>query len=670
MTGTVLIVDDSLTVRMDLAEALDMAGFRTLPCSTAAEARAVLARGGISLVILDVVLPDGDGIELLKEIRTASAGGPSVRVLMLSSEAEVKDRIRALQVGADDYIGKPYDLGYVVARARELLADSSPAPIARASILVIDDSPTFREALRYALEGAGYSVLLAGSGEDGLRVAAANRPAAVIVDGMLPGLDGPTVIRKIRLDAALRGTPCLLLTSAEDRESELRALDAGADAFVRKEEDLEVLLVRLGAVLRAVTSERVDTASLFGPKRILAVDDSATYLHEISALLRGEGYDVVMARSGEEAIEMLAVQPVDCILLDLLMPGLGGMETCRRIKQSPVVRDVPLILLTALEDRQSMLDGLGIGADDFVSKVSEFEVLTVRVRAQIRRKQFEDEHRRIREDLLRSEFSATEERAARQVAESRAALVDELERKNKELEVFSYSVSHDLRAPLRAMDGFSLALLEEYGEVLDETGRDYLRRVRAGSRRMAELIDDLLKLSRLSSAELRREAVDLSEIARLVAEDLRSASVTFVIQPLLLAQADGRLMRVVFENLLGNAVKFTGKVAGARVEVGVEPRDVGLVYFVRDNGAGFDMAFADSLFAPFRRLHREEDFPGTGIGLATVHRIIDRHGGRVWAEGAVGRGATVYFMLPAQRLRGSSTGGGTSKIRESAQKPS
>jgi two-component system, NtrC family, sensor kinase len=669
MTGTVLIVDDSLTVRMDLAEALDLAGFRTLPCPTATEARAALARGGIALVILDVVLPDGDGIELLKEIRTASASGPSVRVLMLSSEAEVKDRIRALQVGADDYIGKPYDLGYVVARARELLADSSPAPIARASILVIDDSPTFREALRYALEGAGYAVLLAGSGEDGLRVAAANRPAAVIVDGMLPGLDGPTVIRKIRLDAALRGTPCLLLTSAEDRESELRALDAGADAFVRKEEDLEVLLVRLGAVLRAVTGERVDTASLFGPKRILAVDDSPTYLNELSALLRGEGYDVVMARSGEEAIEMLSVQSVDCILLDLMMPGLGGMETCRRIKQSPVVRDVPLILLTALEDRQSMLDGLGIGADDFVSKVSEFEVLTVRVRAQIRRKQFEDEHRRIREDLLRSEFSATEERAARQVAESRAALVDELERKNKELEVFSYSVSHDLRAPLRAMDGFSLALLEEYGDVLDETGRDYLRRVRAGSRRMAELIDDLLKLSRLGTAELRRETVDLADIARVVADDLRSASVTFVIQPLLVAQADGRLMRVVFENLLGNAVKFSQKVDRARIEVGVEPRDIGMVYFVRDNGAGFDMAFADTLFAPFRRLHREDEFPGTGIGLATVHRIIDRHGGRVWAEGAVGRGTTVYFMLPAPRLRGT-TGGGTSKARESVQKPS
>jgi two-component system, NtrC family, sensor kinase len=648
MTAAVLIVDDSLTVRMDIVEALEAEGIRSVPCATAAEARAALARGPVALVILDVVLPDGDGIDLLKEIRTSAA---DVRVLMLSSEAEVKDRIRALEVGADDYVGKPYDLRYVVARARELLAPRSPAA-AKATVLVIDDSPTFREELRDALERAGYAVLLASSGEEGLRVAAGNRPDAVLVDGVLPGLDGATVIRKIRLDAALRGIRCMLLTSAEDRNSELQALDAGADAFVRKEEDLEIILVRLAAVLRAGTVERVETASLFGPKRILAVDDSQTYLHEISALLRGEGYEVVMARSGEEAIEMLSVQSVDCILLDLLMPGLGGKETCKRIKLSPLVRDVPLILLTALEDRRSMLEGLNIGADDYISKSSEFEVLNVRVRAQIRRKQFEDEHRRIREDLLKTEMSALEERAARQVAEARASLVIELERKNKELEAFSYSVSHDLRSPLRAMDGFSHALLEDYGDRFDERGRDYLRRVRGGAKRMGELIEDLLQLSQIGRADLHREPVDLSEIVGTVCED-RSRNeperkVTFTIAPRVGVQADGRLMRVVFENLIGNAWKFTGKVDEAHIEFGVESRDDGSVFFVRDNGAGFDMAHAGTLFAPFRRLHREKDFPGTGIGLATVHRVIDRHGGRVWAEGAVGRGATVFFTVPSR----------------------
>jgi two-component system NtrC family sensor kinase len=650
MNGIVLIVDDSLTVRMDLTDALEAAGFRTLPCATLAEARAALARGQISLAILDVVLPDGDGVDLLREIRLRADG---VRVIMLSSEAEVSTRIRALQIGADDYVGKPYDLTYVIARARELLTDATSAPIARASVLVIDDSPTFREALRDALEAAGYSVVLAATGEEGLRLAASNRPAAVLVDGILPGLDGAGVIRKIRLDAALRDTPCILFTSTDDKSTEFRALDAGADAFVRKEDDLDLILARLAAVLRAVTAERVDTASLFGPKRILAVDDSPTYLQEVASLLRGEGYDVVLCRSGEEAIELLSVQTVDCILLDLMMPGLGGKETCRRIKASPVVRDIPLIVLTSLDDRASMLEGLGSGADDYISKSAEFEVLSVRVRAQMRRKQFEDEHRRIRDELLKSELVTMEERAARKLADTRGALVVELERKNKELEVFSYSVSHDLRAPLRAMDGFSRLLLEDYGPQLDDRGRDYLRRIRDGASRMGELIDDLLKLSRINSTELRRETIDLSDLVETVCEGLRRAEpsreVATVVEPRLLVDADRRLMRVVLENLLGNAWKFTSKVASARVEIGVEHRETGNVYFVKDNGAGFDMAHAATLFAPFRRLHRADDFPGTGIGLATVYRVVDRHGGRVWAEGAIGQGATVFFTLSGAR---------------------
>ena len=655
MTTTVLIVDDSLTVRMDLAEAFEDAGFRTVACATAAEARVALARGQASLVVLDVVLPDGDGVEILREIRTSAT--PALRVLMLSSEAEVKDRVRALQIGADDYVGKPYDLGYVVARACELLADRSKPPIATATVLVVDDSPTFREELRSALEGVGYAVLLASSGEEGLRIAAASRPSAILVDGVMPGLDGATVIRKIRLDEALRGTPCMLLTSDDARGSELHALDSGADAFVQKGENLDVVLVRLSSILRAGTTERVDAASLFGPKRILAVDDSLTYLQELGAMLRGEGYDVVLARSGEEAIEMLAVQSVDCILLDLLMPGMGGKETCRRIKESPGVCDVPIIVLTSLDDRESVIQGLNFGADDYISKSSEFAVLNVRVRAQLRRKQFETEHRRAREERFRSELRAMEERAAREVAETSAALVLELERKNKELETFSYSVSHDLRGPLRAIEGFSHALLEEYSDKVDEQGRDYLQRIRAGTLRMGELIEDLLKLARVGRFNLNRKPVDLSAMVRLVADELQARDpgrrVTFAIEARLFADGDAQLLRLVFENLLGNAWKFTGKVRQARIEFGAETREIGTVYFVRDNGAGFDMKYADTLFAPFRRLHRESDFPGTGIGLATVYRVIDRHGGRIWAQGEVGAGATIFFTVPAARPRSS-----------------
>ena len=650
MNAPVLIVDDSLTVRMDLSEAFQAAGFETVLCATAGDARQALARENVALVVLDVILPDADGIDLLGEIRAAPATR-GVPVLLLSTETEVGDRMRGMKVGADEYIGKPYDRGYVVARARELLRRGQKTPAQGVTILVIDDSATYREELGSALTAAGYLVLLAASGEEGLRVAADTRPTAIVVDGVLPDIDGITVIRRIRLDAVLRGIPCVLLTASELRDTELQALDAGADAFVRKDEETGVILARVAAVLRSSSMNLDDasTASLLGPKRILAVDDSVTYLQELSSMLRGEGYDVVLAHSGEEALELLAIQPVDCILLDLLMPGIGGNETCRRIKAIAGTRHFPLIMLTALEDREAVIESLGAGADDYISKSSDFEVLKARLRSQIRRRQVEEEHRHLREQLLRIEMEAAEARAARELAATREALVAELELKNAELESFSYSVSHDLRAPLRSIDGFSQALLEDYAEKVDAKGQDYLKRVRAAAQRMGALIDDLLELSRVGRAELRRERTDLSILARSVAGELEAADpvrrVEFVIQDGLVANADPRLLRIVLQNLLGNAWKFTGKTAKAVIEVGATDSDGRVTYFVRDNGVGFDMAHAQKLFTPFQRLHSEAEFPGTGIGLATVQRIVGRHGGTVRAEGKTDTGATISFTI-------------------------
>jgi DNA-binding response OmpR family regulator len=657
MTGNVLIVDDSLTVRMDLADAFEAAGLRPLLCSSIREARDALTAQIIDLVILDVLLPDGDGVELLKEIRTRAATC-DLPILMLSSEADVKDRIRGLQTGANDYVGKPYDAGHVVARGRELLRERQnenpePAAAEKVTILVIDDSVTFREELRRALERSGYGVITATSGEKGVKLAAARRPAALIVDGVMPGMDGATVIRKLRLDVALRDLPCLMLTASEEQGAELRALDAGADAFVRKEEDMEVILARLAAMLRTALREPEAISSLASPKRILAVDDSMTYLQELASALRDEGYDVVLAHSGEEAIDMLAVQNVDCILLDLMMPGIGGQETCRRIKASAVLRNTPLIMLTAVEDRQALIEGLGTGADDYIAKSNEFDVLRARIQAQLRRKQFEDENRRIRDQLLRSELEAAEARAARALAETKAALVEELKYKNKELETFSYSVSHDLRAPLRSIDGFSQALIEDYGDRLDATAQNYLHRIRAAAQRMAALIDDMLLLSRISRASVYRERVDLSSLARVVADELKQQNperaVAVQIQPELFTHADRGLMRVLLDNLLGNAWKFTAQTKDARIELSAQTEGVDTVFLVKDNGAGFDMAHAGALFQPFQRLHDAADFPGTGIGLATVQRVVDHHGGRIWAEGAVGCGATLSFTIPHSR---------------------
>jgi two-component system, NtrC family, sensor kinase len=653
MNTSVLVVDDSLTIRMDLTEALIGAGLNAVACSTVAEARGALAQEQFPLIILDVLLPDGDGVELLKEIR----GTPchkGTAVMLLSTEAEVRDRVRGLTTGADEYIGKPYDTSYVVARARELLRRGQPvtAPPQK-TILVIDDSATFREELRHALEVASYHVLTADTGDEGLRVAADARPTAIIVDGVLPGIDGATVIRRIRLDTALRRTPCLLLTASEDRNAEVRALEAGADAFVRKEEDIAFILARLSAVLRSAGTQmrNESTASLTGPKKILAVDDSQTYLHEISGALRGEGYEVALAHSGEEALELLAVQPMDCILLDLLMPGIGGQETCLRIKSAPAMRDIPLVMVTALEDREAVIEGLSAGADDFIAKSSDFQVLKARVHAQIRRKQFEDENRRISEDILKKEMQAADARAARDLAGTRATLLEDLKRKNQELEAFSYSVSHDLRTPLRSIDGFSQLLLRDYADKIDERGQDFLRLMHSASQRMGELIDDLLELSRLGRLEMRRERVDLSALARLVAGKLQmiepERTIQLVIEEGIVAEGDPRLLRVVLENLLGNAWKFTAKSDQQRVEFGATQKDGQVTYFVQDSGAGFDMAYANKLFKPFQRLHSEADFAGTGIGLATVQRVIERHGGRVWAESAVHQGTTFFWTVSA-----------------------
>lgn len=230
----------------------------------------------------------------------------------------------------------------------------------------------------------------------------------------------------------------------------------------------------------------------------------------------------------------------------------------------------------------------------------------------------------------------------------RAAL---LEAANKELEAFSYSVSHDLRAPLRSISGFAEVLVEDYRDRLDATGQDYLRRIREASQRMAALIDDLLNLSRLTRGDLRREPVDLSAVARLIASDLQQErpdrQAEFVIAPGLQARADPRLARTLLQNLIGNAWKYTSKHPSARIEFGSYSRDGDgqTVYFVRDDGAGFDMAYADKLFGAFQRLHGMKDFPGSGIGLATVQRIINKHGGEIWAEAAVERGATFHFTL-------------------------
>jgi CheY-like chemotaxis protein len=663
MTSTVVIVDDSLTIRMDLQEAFEAAGFRVRACANAAEARAAFAAGDAGVAVLDVLLPDGDGVELLRELRAAPRGSDVV-VLMLSSEAEVADRVRSLRTGADEFVGKPYDTQYVIAKAGELLRRRRGQGLPeRTTVLLIDDSETFRHAMREALESSGYDVIEAPTGEEGLRLAASAQPNAIVVDGVLPGIDGMTVIRRLRLDAALRGVPCLMLTGSHELSAELQALDAGADAFVHKQEETRIILARLGAALRATESRAGDApSSLLAPKKILAVDDSATYLQALVTVLHEDGYDVVPARSGEEALEMLAVQPVDCILMDLQMPGLDGRETCARIKEAPGVRDIPLIMLTALDDRAAMLAGLGAGADDYIQKTSEFEVIKARVRAQLRRKQFEDENRRIREELL---HEASETRAARELAETRAALVEQLERKTHELELatraksrFLAMMSHEIRTPLNAIIGMA-GLLDR--SPLDDTQREYTGIIRTSGDHLLGVINDILDFSSLESGRLALEsrpfnvATVVEEALDLVSGPVRAKELelTYEIAPDVPPSVVGDAGRVrqILVNYLANAVKFTAR---GEVVVSVSTRPLAdgrheLQIAVRDTGIGIRQERFDRLFHSFSQIDSSvrREFGGTGLGLAICKRLAELMEGRVWMDSEVGRGSTFHVSFVA-----------------------
>jgi DNA-binding response OmpR family regulator len=704
MNQPILIVDDSLTVRMDLAEAFGAAGFSPVPCGTAAEARAAFARDQPAAVILDVILPDGDGVELLSELR-ASPAGADLPILILSTEAEVKHRIRGLRTGADEYVGKPYEATYIIARVRELIEtarrgrDDASANAAR-TILVIDDSSTFRNRLREAFETAGYRVLTAPTGEDGLRVAAAQRPNAIVVDGVMPGIDGATVIRRVRLDAALRDTACLLLTASEVKGAELQALDAGADDFAQKGEDVAVILAKLAAMLRRTSGARsgVDTLSLLGPKKILAVDDSPTYLNELAEALRGEEYDVIQVRSGEEALDLLAIQSVDCILLDLMMPGLGGQETCRQIKSAPITRDVPLVMLTALDDRDAMIAGLGAGADDFIQKTGNLEVLKARVRAQIRRKQFEDENRRIRDELLQKELESAEARAARRLVETRASLVDELEvrvaertadlarananlRREIEERVRTEAILHDTEEQFRqaqkmeAVGRLAGGIAHDFNNLLaviistaqlaesdvpaeSQTRADLTQIIEAGTR-ASNLTKQLLAFSR--KQVLQPTVLDLNSVLadldrmlrRVISEDIEIATVPG--SSLASVLADRGQIEQVLLNLVVNsrdAMPDGGKITISTANVmvdGSEQLDLAVgpqvLLAVSDTGCGIDAATRGRIFEPF--FTTKEQGKGTGLGLSTAFGIIKQSGGNISVVSEPGHGTTFRIYLPA-----------------------
>jgi two-component system sensor histidine kinase/response regulator len=377
---------------------------------------------------------------------------------------------------------------------------------------------------------------------------------------------------------------------------------------------------------------------------ILMVDDKPANLVALEAMLQGLGQTLIKANSGREALKWLLTHDFAVVLLDVKMPDMDGFETATLIRQRDKSRHTPIIFLTAADKSQTQaVRGYAVGAVDYLVKpiVPEFVRSKVAVFVELAKKNA----------LLRrqAELLKTSEQEARELAAEQAELVRDLEHKNRELESFSYAVSHDLRAPLRRIESFSRAIQDSHGDRLDEAGRHYLERVREASQQMSQLIDDVLYLARVTRAEMREQEVDLSGLVTLLLDRMHEAEpgrvVESKVRPGVTVLGDGQLLRIAMENLLQNAWKFTGRAPLPRIEFGVTNVAGEPAYFVRDNGAGFDMAYADRLFGPFQRLHLQSEFSGTGIGLATVQRIIHRHGGRVWGEGTPGQGAAFHFTL-------------------------
>jgi signal transduction histidine kinase/DNA-binding response OmpR family regulator len=568
-------------------------------------------------------------------------------------------------------------------------------------ILIAEDSPTQAENLRHFLEQQGYQVVAAKNGREALDMMARHKPQMVISDIVMPEMDGYELCGCIRSDPNLKDLPVIFLSVLSDPADIMKSLECGADGFIVKPFKAEPLLERIRLMSASqelrkrqekpqpvevafhgtkyrINADRLQIMNLLVSTYEAAVGKNSQLLKAQTEL---QSQAAALAAQGKELQRLASfpqMNPQPVLEMDInghityynqaALEALGEMGKVVDLKNF-FPDDLKDILATAKQTgEQHFQREVAVNGAIFFENfhfAEEFNALRLYAVDITERKRQEGLMQKLlaEQQALTEELVATNEELATQ-AEELTLQKEELEKlndnlrseqqllemANEELESFSYSVSHDLKTPVRAIEGFSRMLLTEHADKLDPEAHRLLQVITTNTQLMHHFIDDLLALSRLGRWQIRKSVVNLNSMARQVFEQLRAQeperNLQLTLTDLPPGLGDQSLLYQVMQNLLGNAVKFTGSREIGVIEVGGRTADRENIYYVKDNGVGFDERYATNLFRPFQRLHICAEYEGTGIGLAIVKRIIQRHGGRVWAEGKVGEGATFFFSLP------------------------
>lgn len=545
----------------------------------------------------------------------------------------------------------------------------------RPRILIVDDNPANLRLATDILEDAGCDILQAGDAEQALVMLTDTLPDLIVMDIALPGMDGLTLTRKLKADPRYGHIPIVAVTASAMKGDDTKALAAGCHTYVTKPIDTRTFAQ---TILRCLPGSGAPAAAT---QTILIVDDQAANRMVLRAQLESEELTLREAANGVEALQLLEREPVDAVISDILMPTMDGFRLCHEIRKSTGrYATVPFILYTSTYDSPSDRElARTVGADDYIVKPAPVAVVIEALRkARLQpRKRVRAAKERLADSYVLEQYSAAlvrkleerneelqealgtlrtandkihnlnqnlEERVARRTVELEAA--------NKSLDSFSHSVAHDLRTPLSHISLNADTLRERAARHLDPLSRGCLQTIISASERMAQLISRLLEYSRVGRVEIHPTAVRLDAVLDEALDAVRPEAgdrrVQWHREPLPSVLGDRDMLRQVLINLLSNALKYSRTRDPIRIEIAsMAGAGKEVVILVRDNGVGFDMGQAGNLFKAFHRLHADSNFEGTGIGLASAYQVISRHGGRMWAEAAVDKGATFFFSLPA-----------------------